>query len=74
MTGSICIIGSGFSAASLALHLVAKGLPGDLLTIVGPGRLGAGQAYGCVADDFRLNVRDDLQPVSYTHLTLPTKA
>ena len=63
MTGTICIIGSGFSAASLALHLVTKGLPGDLVTIVGPGRLGAGQAYGCVADDFRLNVRDDLQRI-----------
>ena len=63
MSGSICIIGSGFSAASLALHLVSDGLPGDCLTIVGPGRLGSGQAYGCVADDFRLNVRADLQRI-----------
>lgn len=61
MTGSICIIGSGFSAASLALHLVSEGVSGDHLTIVGPGRLGSGQAYGCEAEDFRLNVRADLQ-------------
>ena len=63
MSGSICIIGSGFSAASLALHLVSDGLPGTNLTIVGAGRLGSGQAYGCVADDFRLNVRADLQRI-----------
>ena len=63
MSGPICIIGSGFSAASLALHLVSDGLPGDCLTIVGPGRLGSGQAYGCMADDFRLNVRADLQRI-----------
>lgn len=62
MTGPICIIGSGFSAASLALHLLTEGVPGDLLTVVGPGRLGSGQAYGCeAAEDFRLNVRADLQ-------------
>ena len=63
MAAPICIVGSGFSAASLALHLAAEGVPGDQMTIVGPGRLGSGQAYGCVADEFRLNVRADLQRI-----------
>ena len=63
MAAPICIIGSGFSAASLALHLFAEGVPGDQVTIVGAGRLGSGKAYGCVADEFRLNVRADLQRI-----------
>ena len=60
MTTSVCIIGSGYSAATMALHLLARGMQPDRLAIVGPGQLGQGQAYGCVSGDFRLNVRADL--------------
>ncbi len=60
MTVSVCIIGSGYSAAALTLHLLTRGVPADRLAIVGPGQLGQGQAYGCVSDDFRLNVRAEL--------------
>jgi len=60
MTISVCIIGSGYSAAALALHLVTNGMPPDQIAIVGPSPLGHGQAYGCISDDFRLNVRADL--------------
>ena len=60
MTASVCIIGSGYSAAALTLHLLTRGMPADRLVIVGPGQLGQGQAYGCVSDDFRLNVRAEL--------------
>ena len=60
MTASVCIIGSGYSAAALTLHLLTRGMPADRLAIVGPGQLGQGQAYGCVSDNFRLNVRAGL--------------
>ena len=60
MTIPVCIIGSGYSAAALTLHLLARGMAPADLAIVGPGPLGQGQAYGCVSDDFRLNVRAEL--------------
>ena len=60
MSISVCIIGSGYSAAALTLHLVTNGMPADQIAIVGPSPLGQGQAYGCISDDFRLNVRADL--------------
>ena len=60
MTISVCIIGSGYSAAALTLHLVTQGMPPDQIAIVGPAPLGQGQAYGCISDEFRLNVRADL--------------
>ncbi len=60
MTRPVCIIGSGYTAAALTLHLLTRGMRPDQLAIVGPGQLGQGQAYGCVSDDFRLNVRADL--------------
>ena len=60
MRARLCIIGCGYSAATLTMHLLARGLPGDRLAVIGPGTLGQGQAYGCVADDFRLNVRAEL--------------
>ena len=59
----LCIIGSGYSAAALLLHLEARGAPMDNLTVIGPQALGAGQAFGCVNDDFRLNVRAELMQV-----------
>ena len=60
MTNSVCIIGSGYSAAALTMHLLTRGMLPERLAIVGPGRLGQGQAYGCISGDFRLNVRADL--------------
>lgn len=60
MPSGLCIIGSGYSAAALLLHLEAQGAPVDEICIVGPQALGAGQAFGCVNGDFRLNVRADL--------------
>ena len=60
MTTPVCIIGNGYSAAALTLHLMTRGMQANKLGIVGPGKLGQGQAYGCVSDDFRLNVRAEL--------------
>ena len=60
MTAAVCIIGSGYSAAALTMHLLTRGMRPDQLAIVGPGQLGQGQAYGCISGDFRLNVRADL--------------
>ena len=59
----ICIIGSGFSAAALLLHLDAEGVDCGRVAVVGHGCLGAGQAFGCVNEDFRLNVRSELMRV-----------
>ena len=59
----LCIIGSGYSAAALLLHLEARGAPMGSVTVIGPQSLGAGQAFGCVNDDFRLNVRAELMQV-----------
>jgi uncharacterized NAD(P)/FAD-binding protein YdhS len=73
MRGDICIIGSGFSAAALLLHLDDKGVDCGRVTIIGNGELGTGQAFGCVNDDFRLNVRAELmrvwpdRPLEFTH-------
>ena len=60
MHHSIAIIGSGYSAAVALLHLHAAGITPADMVVIGPGVVGAGQAYGCVADEFRLNVRPDL--------------
>ena len=58
---SLIIVGSGFAAAAVVIHLADNGFaPSDIL-IIGPGQLGSGQAYGCEADAYRLNVRADLQ-------------
>ena len=56
----ILIIGSGFAAAANLIHLVEAGIKPSQITIVGPGQLGRGNAYGCDDDDFRLNVRANL--------------
>jgi uncharacterized NAD(P)/FAD-binding protein YdhS len=56
----LAIIGDGFAAAVAAIHLLRKGIAADSLTIIGPGTLGKGNAYGCVSPFFRLNVREDL--------------
>ena len=62
-----------FQAAALLLHLDDKGVDGRRITIIGRGELGTGQAFGCVNDDFRLNVRAELmrvwpdRPLEFTH-------
>ena len=56
----LVIIGDGFAAAVTAIHLLRKGVAADSLTIIGPGTLGKGNAYGCMSPFFRLNVREDL--------------
>ncbi|HCK76231.1 MAG TPA: hypothetical protein DHW07_03710, partial [Gammaproteobacteria bacterium] len=43
------------------IHLAHSGFSTSEILVIGPGQLGAGQAYGCEADAFRLNVRADLQ-------------
>ncbi len=61
MDASVIIIGSGYSAAAVVAHLTHAGLPTREVLVIGSGPLGAGQAYGCTADAFRLNVRENLQ-------------
>jgi len=56
----VLIIGDGYAAAVLTLHLVETGICPSQIAVLGPGRLGVGKAYGCQNPDFRLNVRDDL--------------
>ena len=58
---SVIIVGSGYAAAAAVIHLAHSGFSTSKILIIGPGQLGAGQAYGCEADAFRLNVRADLQ-------------
>jgi uncharacterized NAD(P)/FAD-binding protein YdhS len=61
MDASVIIIGSGYSAAATVAHLTHAGLPTREVLVIGSGALGTGQAYGCTADSFRLNVRENLQ-------------
>ena len=56
----LVIIGDGFAAAVMAIHLLRKGIAADSLTIIGSGTLGKGNAYGCISPFFRLNIREDL--------------
>ena len=58
---SLIIVGSGYAAATAVIHLAHSGFCASDILIIGPGQLGAGQAYGCEADTFRLNVRADQQ-------------
>ena len=53
----ILIVGSGFAAGVLALHFLESSFKPQQIFIVGPDNLGAGNAYGCLDDSFRLNVR-----------------
>lgn len=54
------IIGDGFAAAAMAIHLLRGGMAPESLTIIGPRAPGRGQAYACVNPFFRLNIREDL--------------
>ena len=53
----ILIIGSGFAAGVLTLHLIETKVKPNLITIIGPGSIGFGNAYGSINKDYRLNVR-----------------
>lgn len=57
MDASAIIIGSGYSAAAALVHLTHAGLPLRQILVIGPGELGTGQAYGCTAKSYRLNIR-----------------
>lgn len=61
MQARIGIIGSGFAAAALLLHLHKQGQALSDVVIIGDGVLGEGQAYGAATASFRLNVRANLQ-------------
>lgn len=56
----VVIIGDGFAAAVLVIHLLRRGISSSAITVVGSGVLGKGNAYGCNSSFFRLNVREDL--------------
>jgi uncharacterized NAD(P)/FAD-binding protein YdhS len=56
----VAIIGDGFAAAVMVVHLLRKGVPISSMAVIGHGELGKGNAYNCVSPFFRLNIRDDL--------------
>ena len=54
------IVGSGFTAATLCYHLVDAGIQPNSINIVGPTKLGYGNAFNCMNDNYRLNVRSEI--------------
>lgn len=56
----VAIIGDGFAAAVIVVHLLRKGIPISSIAVIGHGELGRGNAYNCISPFFRLNIRDDL--------------
>ena len=58
---SVIIVGSGYAGAAAVIHLTHGGFATSEILVIGPGQLGAGQAYDCQTDAFRLNVRAELQ-------------
>ena len=56
----VVIIGDGFAAAVMAMHLMRSGVRSSSISLIGPRELGKGNAYGCESPFFRLNVREDL--------------
>ena len=59
-SNEIVIIGDGFSAAIMLIHLLRKGVPTTSITLIGLGVIGKGNAYSCSSQSYRLNVREDL--------------
>jgi uncharacterized NAD(P)/FAD-binding protein YdhS len=57
---NILIIGDGFAAAAMVIHLLRAGSSPGAITVVGPKSLGKGNAYDCGNPFFRLNIREDL--------------
>lgn len=56
----LVIIGDGFAAAVMVVHLLQRGISRSSITVIGPGELGKGNSYNCASLFFRLNVREDL--------------
>lgn len=56
----LAIIGDGFAAAVMVVHLLRRGIAPTAITVIGSGTLGKGNAYGCDNLHFRLNIREDL--------------
>ena len=81
-TADVCVIGGGFTGLSSALHLAQRGYSVALIEAqrVGWGASGrnggqVGSGQRAEQDELEKMVGlDDAKPVSYTHLTLPTKA
>ncbi|MCE7530337.1 FAD/NAD(P)-binding protein [Polynucleobacter sp. IMCC 29146] len=59
-SNEIVIVGDGFAAAIMVIHLLRKGVPASSITLIGPGEIGRGNAYSCASQSYRLNVREDL--------------
>ena len=75
-SSDVCVIGAGFTGLSAALHLAERGfkvhvLEANKVAWGASGRNG-GQMIGGISGENRIS--KSLGPVSYTHLTLPTKA
>ena len=64
-TNTIAIVGDGFAASVMVVHLLRQGIPATSLRVFGPGELGRGNAYKTSSPAYRLNVREDL-PVIFT--------
>lgn len=56
----IVIVGDGFAAATMVIHLLRRGASPSSLTVIGQRPLGKGHAYSCGNSFFRLNIREDL--------------
>ena len=63
MPHPIVIIGDGYAAAVLLVHLARRHIDMNTVTVIGGAPLGHGAAYGTVNPHFRLNVRDDLMVI-----------
>ncbi len=63
----LAIIGDGYAAAVLLIHLAKQGYDLNQVAVIGKGQLGLGAAYGTQHPDFRLNVRDDLMIIDDDH-------
>jgi len=59
-SNEIVIVGDGFAAAIMLIHLLRKGVPATSITLIGSGVIGKGNAYSCSSQSYRLNVREDL--------------
>ena len=59
-SNEIVIVGDGFAAAIMLIHLLRKEVPATAITLIGPGAIGKGNAYSCTSQSYRLNVREDL--------------
>ena len=71
----IAIVGGGQAGLPLALGLLDKGYEVTVVTNRDPDNIRNGKVMSsqCMFDA-SLQIERDLGPVSYTHLTLPTKA